>query len=804
MRKSRVYLILGVAAAGVGVVAMCLCIPATLPNASRQPADPVDNIHTAYQGATQREGLTIRYPLHQTLFPPEIAPPTFRWEDSRDDVDGWLVTFEFQDEQGRMSFGSRAMEWTPSDEQWRVIKRRNVERPAQVAVLGFNQTDPQRILSRASISIRTSQDEVGAPLFFREVNLPFLTAVKNPAACIRWRFGDISSKKPPPIVLEKLPVCGNCHSFSADGSTLAMEVDSGNDKGSYAIAPVEEEIVLDPGKIISWADYRREDNEKTFGLLCQASPDGRHVVGTVKDRALAVYRPDLAFSQLFFLVKGILAIYDRQTETFSALAGADDPEYVQTNATWSPDGKTIVFARSVSEAYDPPSLRNVDTVLVPPIEAEKFLKGGRKFTYDLYRIPFNNGKGGKAEPVEGASNNGMSNYFPKFSPDGKWIVFCKAKSFMLLQPDSELYIIPAAGGEARRLRCNTDRMNSWHSWSPNGKWLVFSSKAYSVYTQLFLTHIDSSGRSTPPVVLANFTEENRAANIPEFANMRSDAIKKIREQFLDETNYFRVGEEFSKQGEYENAIRWYRRALDINPNYAAAHANWGTCLFYQGKLDEAKTRLERAIQLDPDLSEPHCTLGVVLWRQNKLPEAVGAFRAALRVNPNFALAHLHLGSLLLDLGQFDQAKERLAEAVRLDPRDPFAHFNLGAAYGRAEQPDEAVIHFTHAVDRDPDFFPALVNLALIRATTKDDSLRNGEQAVEMATRACKLTQHQHPEALHALAAAYAEVGRFSAAVSAAEQAIQAARRGGNEGLANAIQQSLQFYRRQKPFRSDSP
>ena len=61
--------------------------------------------------------------------------------------------------------------------------------------------------------------------------------------------------------------------------------------------------------------------------------------------------------------------------------------------------------------------------------------------FELYRIPFNEGKGGKAEPIKGASNNGMSNYFAKFSPDGKWIVFCKAKSFMLLQPDSELYMI---------------------------------------------------------------------------------------------------------------------------------------------------------------------------------------------------------------------------------------------------------------------------------------------------------------------------------------------------------------------------
>src|SRR5208283_2496076 len=116
-------------------------------------------------------------------------------------------------------------------------------------------------------------------------------------------------------------------------------------------------------------------------------------------------------------------------------------------------------------------------------------------------IPFNLGKGGKAEPLAGAFNNGQSNFFPKYSPDGKWIVFCKAKSFMLLQPDSQLYILPAGGGEARRLRANLPLLNSWHSWSPNGKWLVFSSKVNGPYTQLFLTHIDSRGESTPPVVL---------------------------------------------------------------------------------------------------------------------------------------------------------------------------------------------------------------------------------------------------------------------------------------------------------------
>lgn len=101
--------------------------------------------------------------------------------------------------------------------------------------------------------------------------------------------------------------------------------------------------------------------------------------------------------------------------------------------------------------------------------------------------------GGIAEPIKGASNNGMSNFFPRYSPDGNWIVYCQAKSFIMVRPDSKLHIIPAGGGESRRLKCNNQEMNSWHSWSPNSKWLVLASKRHSPMIQLFLTHIDDRG-----------------------------------------------------------------------------------------------------------------------------------------------------------------------------------------------------------------------------------------------------------------------------------------------------------------------
>jgi tricorn protease-like protein len=74
-------------------------------------------------------------------------------------------------------------------------------------------------------------------------------------------------------------------------------------------------------------------------------------------------------------------------------------------------------------------------------------------------LPFHEGRGGKPEPILGASQNGMSNSFPKISPDGRRIVFVQSRNGLLMRPDSQLFIVPAESGTARRMRCNTPRMN---------------------------------------------------------------------------------------------------------------------------------------------------------------------------------------------------------------------------------------------------------------------------------------------------------------------------------------------------------
>jgi tetratricopeptide (TPR) repeat protein len=643
-----------------------------------------------------------------------MPPVRFRWDDDARGVDTWSVKVSFPDAGGPLESSVTAKHWVPTPELWEQIKQRSQNGPARITI---GSAQPGQVLSSAGLSFITSHDRIGDSVFYREVPLPFADAVKDPTR-IRWRFGSPASRTTPPVVLQNLPVCGNCHSFSRDGRIMGMDVDYANDKGSYVITQTSRIITLGTGNIITWADYKREESKSTFGLLSSVSPDGRYVLSTVKDRSVFVPRPNLFYSQLFFPVQGIIAVYDRSKRTFFALSGADDRRLVQSNGTWSPDGKYVVFARTKAHHLksdgDPRG-----SVLTSEEESAEFLNGGKLFKFDLYRVPFNDGKGGEPEPVPGASHNGMSNYFPRFSPDGEWLVFCRAKSFMLLQPDSALYIMPAQGGEPRRMRCNTPRMNSWHSWSSNSRWLLFSSKANSPYTQLFLTHVDENGQDSPSVLLEHLTAPDRAANIPEFVNLKPEDIEKIEQKFVDDVSYVRAGREYEHAGDMAGAAKQYETAIHLNPKNAYAYSSLARIRARMGKSNEALGYYRKALESQSrglDAARNLNRVGVIEMERARYAEAESAFNAALSLTTNkiaVADVHTNLGALYFALGRIGPAEDHLRQALAIDPNSPAAHYHLGVTLMSRGARAEAKVQLEAALRLSPRLMDAHSSLALL-------------------------------------------------------------------------------------------
>ncbi len=793
--------------------------------------------------------IAIDYPAEGSIFPPEITPPTFLFRDSRKDAAFWQVEVKFASggvlsaacQGDRMRLGeidpravsdtneppqltplqAAARTWTPDAAVWAEIKKRSTDAPAEVTITGFRDGARRHAVSRGSVTFTTSRDPVGSPVFYRDVPLmpsELEKGVIKPLAdagvpLIAWRLRNIGETSGH-LLLEGQHVCANCHSFSTDGKTMGMDLDGPrNDKGLYAIAAVAPRMTIRSQDVISWSSFKEQPGgQMRVGFMSQISPDGQYVVTTVgaeKDIARNYYVAnfkDYRFLQVFYATRGILVVYSRATGRRAPLPGADDRRFVQTNATWNPDGKSLVFARAEArEAYSPG--RALALFANDPAETQ--------VQYDLYRIPFNGGQGGTPEPVAGASRNGMSNSFPKISPDGRWIVFVQARNGLLMRPDSQLYIVPAQGGQARRMRCNQDVMNSWHSFSPNGRWLVFSSKARSPYTQMYLTHIDEEGRDSPAILVDNTTAANRAVNIPEFVNIPQDGLRKIETPAADFYNLFDRAWELGRQGQHAGAADLWRQVLAIDPDDAKANNNMGFVLANLGRLDEAIAHWQKALAADSEYAEVHRNLaralsgsgrfaesiphwrktvelepgdaearynfGVVLLRQGDARGAIEQFRAALALQPGDAQTHNDLGVALLQQKQYDAATSEFQRAIALAPKFAQACFNLGSAFYLMGRTADALAQWRRGLALEPDNLAALRRAAWILATSPDDALRNGSEAVQFGVRAVKLAGESDAAALDALAAAYAEAGRFADAQETAAARPGARRTAGQRG-----------------------
>jgi len=91
-----------------------------------------------YRDEARYGNLIIHYPLDETLFPPEIVPPEFHWEDGESRPNMWLVSIKFQDNEPPINVVTSESRWTPEPGQWETIKKRSQERDARVTILGFS------------------------------------------------------------------------------------------------------------------------------------------------------------------------------------------------------------------------------------------------------------------------------------------------------------------------------------------------------------------------------------------------------------------------------------------------------------------------------------------------------------------------------------------------------------------------------------------------------------------------------------------------------------------------------------------
>lgn len=183
-------------------------------------------------------------------------------------------------------------------------------------------------------------------------------------------------------------------------------------------------------------------------------------------------------------------ILEVETGTIKPLPGASDPSVIETMPAWAPDGKTIAFVRAPQTAPPPDTAEiNVpcDIYTVPFVDASE-------------PIPQNPGEAPaqrniQALPLPGASGDGF-NYYPAYSPDGKWLAFTRHLNGTDTYADdaADIYIIPATGTQkAVRLKINSEYADSWPTWSTDSKWLGFGSNRKDGQFDILVSPIGDNG-----------------------------------------------------------------------------------------------------------------------------------------------------------------------------------------------------------------------------------------------------------------------------------------------------------------------
>jgi tetratricopeptide (TPR) repeat protein len=258
------------------------------------------------------------------------------------------------------------------------------------------------------------------------------------------------------------------------------------------------------------------------------------------------------------------------------------------------------------------------------------------------------------------------------------------------------------------------------------------------------------------------------------------------------------------KGRQDEAISHYRRALQIKHDHTKAHNNLAVALAATSRLDEAVSHWRHALQVDPNYGEAHNNLGLALKAKGLTDEAISHWRRALQIEPDFAKAHNNLAISLAAMGRQDEAIRHFRRALQVDPDYAEAHYKLAGIFEAMGRLDEAIKHYRLAVELQPEYPAAINNLAWNLATACDPALRDPDEALSLARRACELTGHGKPEFLDTLAAAFAATGRFDEAEKTAEKAEKLAEAAGSEALAREIRSHLEMFRKGRSYIEKAP
>jgi tetratricopeptide (TPR) repeat protein len=156
--------------------------------------------------------------------------------------------------------------------------------------------------------------------------------------------------------------------------------------------------------------------------------------------------------------------------------------------------------------------------------------------------------------------------------------------------------------------------------------------------------------------------------------------------------------EYHQKGEYDNAIRFYGEAIELQPDYEKAYNNRGNAYSDLKQYDKAISDYNKAIEFKPNYAVAYFNRGITYDDLKKFNEAIADYTKAIEFKPDYAEAYNNRGAVYSDLQKYNEAIADYTKAIEFKPDYANAYNNRGNVYDDLQKYDEAIKDWEKAIE----------------------------------------------------------------------------------------------------------
>ncbi|OWK13863.1 CDC27 [Cervus elaphus hippelaphus] len=165
--------------------------------------------------------------------------------------------------------------------------------------------------------------------------------------------------------------------------------------------------------------------------------------------------------------------------------------------------------------------------------------------------------------------------------------------------------------------------------------------------------------------------------------------------------YTLLGHEFVLTEELDKALACFRNAIRVNPRHYNAWYGLGMIYYKQEKFSLAEMHFQKALDINPQSSVLLCHIGVVQHALKKSEKALDTLNKAIVIDPKNPLCKFHRASVLFANEKYKSALQELEELKQIVPKESLVYFLIGKVYKKLGQTHLALMNFSWAMDLDP-------------------------------------------------------------------------------------------------------